>query len=164
VEQLLRVARLDAVALDVSGTVDLGAVARDVVAYMAPLALANDRSIAAQGTERPILVRGNRHAIDDAIRNLVENALAYAPRGTEVIVDVKPPASVHVSDRGPGIAAADRQHIFDRFWRGRDSPGQGSGLGLAIVSEIMRAHRGSVHVGDNPGGGAAFTLNFQRAA
>ena len=163
VEQLLRVARLDAVALDVSGTVDLSAVARDVVAYMAPLALANGRALAAQGTEQPIIVHGNRHAIEDAIRNLVENAVAYAPPNSEVVVDVKEPAAVDVCDRGPGIPAGDRARIFDRFWRGKDSPLQGSGLGLAIVQEIMRAHHGSVCVGDSSGGGAVFTLNFQQA-
>jgi signal transduction histidine kinase len=164
VEQLLRVARLDAVALDVSGTVDLGAVAADVVAYMVPWALANGRSVAAQGTEPPVVVYGNRHAIEDAIRNLVENAVAHAPPNTEVVVDVTPPAAVNVSDRGPGIPAADRERIFDRFWRGRHRRGQGSGLGLAIVREIMKAHHGSVHVGDNPGGGAVFRLSFQPAA
>jgi signal transduction histidine kinase len=129
---------------------------------MAPLALANGRSLAAQGAEQPVVVHGNRHAIEDAIRNLVENAIAYAPPSTEIVVDVKPPAAVNVSDRGPGIAPGDREHIFDRFWRGRDSLGPGSGLGLAIVSEIMRAHHGSIQVGDNPGGGAAFTMSFQR--
>jgi signal transduction histidine kinase len=163
VEQLLRVARLDAVALDTSGTVDLAGVARDVVGYMAPLALANGRSLAAQGTEQPVAVKGNRYAIEDAIRNLVENAVAYAPPKTEVVVDVKPPGIVHVVDRGSGIPPADRAHIFDRFWRGKASPGQGSGLGLAIVNEIMKAHRGSVQVADNPGGGAVFTLTFERA-
>lgn len=160
VEQLLRVARLDAVALDVLGTVDLGTVAGEVVAYMAPLALANGRTIAAQGTERPVLVKGNRHAIEDAIRNLVENALAYAPAGTEVVVSVDAPASVSVADRGPGIPQGDRERIFDRFWRGANSPAQGSGLGLAIVREIMNAHRGSVGAGDNPAGGAVLTLAF----
>jgi len=149
VEQLLRVARLDAVALDTSGTVDLAAVARDVVAYMAPLAVANARSLAAQGTERPVVVKGNRHAIEDAIRNLVENAVAYAPPKTEVVVDVKSPGVVHVVDRGPGIPAADRAHIFDRFWRGKASAAQGSGLGLAIVNEIMKAHRGSAGRGQS---------------
>jgi two-component system, OmpR family, sensor histidine kinase TctE len=106
-------------------------------------------------------VKGNRHAIEDAIRNLTENAVAYAPPKTEVVVDVKPPGVVHVVDRGPGIPPADRAHIFDRFWRGKASPGQGSGLGLAIVNEIMKAHRGSVQVADNPGGGAVFTLTFR---
>jgi signal transduction histidine kinase len=130
---------------------------------MAPPSLANGRALAAQGTEQSVIVRGNRHAIEDAIRNLVENAVAHSPPSSEVVVDLSPPAAVNVSDRGPGVPLADREHIFDRFWRGRDSPGQGSGLGLAIVSEIMRAHHGSVRVGDNPGGGAVFTLVFQPA-
>ena len=164
VEQLLRVARFDAIALDVSDTVDLAAVARDVVAYLAPLAVASSRSIAAQGAEEPVTVRGNRYAIEDAIRNLVENALAYAPSGTEVVVTVELPATIRVTDRGPGVPSADRERIFDRFWRGRDSRGQGSGLGLAIVSEIMKAHRGNVRVGDGPGGGAMFSLVFQPTA
>ena len=162
VEQLLRVARLDAIALDVSETVDLCAVARDVVAYLAPLAVANARSLAAQGTEQPVLVKGNRYAIEDAIRNLVENALAYAPQNTEVVVGVDLAGAVSVADCGPGVSMDDRDRIFDRFWRGRGSPGQGSGLGLAIVNEIMKAHHGAVRVSDNPGGGAIFTLAFQR--
>jgi two-component system, OmpR family, sensor histidine kinase BaeS len=74
---------------------------------------------------------------------------------------VKPPGVVHVVDRGPGVPPADRAHIFDRFWRGKAGPGQGSGLGLAIVSEIMKAHRGSVQVADSAGGGALFTLTFR---
>ena len=162
VEQLLRVARLDAIALDVSGSADLSAIAREVVAYMAPLALANGRSLGALGTDQPVHVHGNSHAIEDAIRNLVENALAYAPAGTEVVVGVDPAGTVSVIDRGPGIPAGDRKQIFDRFWRGKDTRGQGSGLGLAIVSEIMKAHHGSIQVGDNPDGGAVLTLNFQR--
>ncbi|HKC42847.1 MAG TPA: HAMP domain-containing sensor histidine kinase, partial [Burkholderiales bacterium] len=164
VDQLLRVARLDAVALDVSDTVDLSTVARDVVAYMAPLAVANGRSLAAQGVEVPVLVKGNRHAVEDALRNLVENAITYAPPRSEAVVSVDPTGTVSVVDRGPGVPADDRQHVFDRFWRARDSRGQGSGLGLAIVSEIMKVHHGSVEVSDNPGGGAVFTLAFQRSA
>ena len=164
VDQLLRVARLDAVALDVSDTVDLSTVARDVVAYMAPLAVANGRSLAAQGVEVPVLVKGNRHAVEDALRNLVENAITYAPPRSEAVVSVDPTGTVSVVDRGPGVPADDRQHVFDRFWRARDSRGQGSGLGLAIVSEIMKVHHGRVEVSDNPGGGAVFTLAFQRSA
>jgi HAMP domain-containing protein len=88
VEQLLRVARLDAVALDTSGTVDLAAVARDVVAYMAPLALANGRSLAAQGTERPVVVKGNRHAIARA--SSIASGVGRPARG-------KAPGSVSLS-------------------------------------------------------------------
>ena len=79
VEQLLRVARLDAIGLDVSGRVDLNAVAESVVSAMAPLALAQDRSIAFSASDEPVTVKGNVHAIGDAIRNLVENAIGHSP-------------------------------------------------------------------------------------
>jgi signal transduction histidine kinase len=160
VEQLLRVARLDAVALDVSGTTDLGTVARDVVAYLAPLVMANGRSVAVQEPPDPVVVKGNRYAIEDALRNLVENAMTYAPPGTEIVVSIDPAKKIHVADRGPGVPVHARAFIFDRFWRGKGSPGHGAGLGLAIVLEIMKAHHGSVTIADDPGGGALFTLSF----
>src|SRR5262249_18218875 len=126
VEQLLRVARLDAVGLDVSAKVDLNAVAEGVVASMAPLALAQDRMIAFLPADPPVHVRGNAGAIEDAIRNLVENAVAHTSRHSEVTVDVALDGSVSVTDQGPGIAPADRQRVFQRFWRNG-----GAGLGLA---------------------------------
>lgn len=164
VEQLLRVARLDAVALDVSGIVDLSGVAKDIVAYMAPVAVASGRALAAQGTDAPVLVKGNHYAIEDAIRNLLENAISYSPKDTEIVVSVDPAGTIGVADRGPGVPIEHRERIFDRFWRGRGSLGQGAGLGLAIVREIMKAHRGNVRVDDNAGGGALFILIFQPAA
>jgi signal transduction histidine kinase len=160
VEQLLRVARLDAVALDVTETVDLNEVARGVVASMAPWALARERTIGLTGTDTPVRAKGNKHAICDALRNLIENAVVHSPVGTEVLVKVNPEGSVSVADRGPGIPPADRERIFDRFWRGRGAQFEGAGLGLAIVKEIMKAHGGTVSVGDDPLGGAIFTLCF----
>jgi two-component system, OmpR family, sensor histidine kinase TctE len=162
VDQLLRVARLDAIALDVSPEVDLSAVAAEEAALMAPLAIAQERAIAVVGAERPTFVKGNRHAIEDAIRNLIENAIRHTPPNTEVIVEIDLKGSVSVSDHGTGVRPEDRNHIFDRFWRGKESRGAGAGLGLAIVKEIMRAHEGEVMVSDHPGGGARFTLSFQR--
>jgi signal transduction histidine kinase len=160
VEQLLRVARLDAVALDVSDTVDLNAVAADVVAYMAPLAVSQRCSLGFQGPELPIAVRGNRHAVEDAIRNLIENAIAHTAPGTEVMISADTSGSISVADRGSGVHPEVRPNIFDRFWRGKSGRGSGAGLGLAIVQEIMKAHRGSVGIKDNPGGGSIFTLTF----
>jgi signal transduction histidine kinase len=160
VEQLLRVARLDAVALDVSDTVDINAVAADVVAYMAPLAVSQQCTLGFQGPERSIAVRGNRHAIEDAIRNLIENAIAHTGRGTEVAISVDASGSISVADRGSGVHPEVLSHIFDRFWRGKGSRGSGAGLGLAIVREIMKAHQGSIEIKDNPGGGSIFGLTF----
>ena len=163
VEQLLSVARLDAIALDVSGEVDLNEVARQAVANLAPWAVARARTLAFAGAARPVMVRGNAHAIDDAIRNLVENAVAHAPPASEVVVSSHGDARIEVRDCGPGVPPEDRERIFERFWRGKAAPAHGAGLGLAIVAEIMKAHGGSARVTDSQAG-AIFTLAFPRAA
>jgi two-component system sensor histidine kinase TctE len=159
VEQLLRVARLDSVALEFD-TVDLNKVASSAVAAMAPWAIAQGKAIAFAETEWPMNVKANVHALEDALRNLIENAVAHAPAGTEVTVTVNRDGRIDVADRGRGVPRKDRENIFKRFWGGAGEKKEGAGLGLAIVSEIMRAHRGSVSVADNPVGGALFTLSF----
>jgi len=162
VGQLLRVARLDAIALDTSEAVDLNDVATSVVAMMAPWAIAQRRTIALVPAAEPVTVRGNAFAIADGIRNVIENAVAHSPPGEEVVVSVDRDGSVNVTDHGSGIPREDREHIFERFWRGRSAESRGAGLGLAIVREIMKMHRGEVEIGDNPDGGAVFTLSFPR--
>ena len=162
VEQLLSVARLDAIALDVSGTVDLNDVAHEAVANLAPWALTQGRAVAFVGADRPVVVHGNAYAIDDAIRNLVENAVVHAPPRSEVTVSTRAGGSIDISDHGPGVPQEDRARIFERFWRGKAAPSHGAGLGLAIVAEIMKAHGGSVRVEAGPDGGAVFTLVFGR--
>jgi signal transduction histidine kinase len=164
VEQLLRVARLDAIALGVSKTVDLKAIAASVVATMAPWVIEQGRTLALTGSDEPVYVRGNAYAIEDAIRNLVENAVAHSPRGEEVTVQVLPDGRVSVSDHGPGVPIEQRERIFERFWRGRDVESAGVGLGLAIVKQIMEAHRGTVEVRSELGEGAIFTLRFPQTA
>jgi len=163
VEQLLCVARLDSVALDVSSPVDLRRIAEEVVGSMAHLALATGRSIALTGAEHPVVVTGSAAAIEDALCNLVENALAHTAPGTEVIVEVGRGGALSVLDSGPGIPVDDRPRIFDRFWRGRSVRTHGAGLGLAIVMEIVRAHGASVVVGDHAPRGARFDLRFRPA-
>jgi two-component system, OmpR family, sensor histidine kinase TctE len=163
VEQLLRVARLDAIGLNVSGSVDLKAIAEDTVSVMAPLALAQDRSIAFSPSDEAVIIRGNGHAIADAIRNLLENALSHSPAHAEVTVSVLLTGGVSVVDQGPGISTDDREHIFQRFWRGRAAPSGGAGLGLAIVKEIVNVHGGRITVDVGAKGGSVFTLYFKLA-
>jgi signal transduction histidine kinase len=159
VDQLLRVARLDSVALDFDA-VNLNEIASSVVATMAPWAIAQDRSVAFVGAETPAWTKANSIAVADAIRNLIENAVLHSPPGAEVVVTVQAGARVSVVDHGCGVPPEDRERIFDRFWRGKGMKTAGAGLGLAIVREIMRAHGGEVVVSDNVGGGARFTLAF----
>jgi signal transduction histidine kinase len=162
VEQLLRVARLDAIALELDA-VDLNEIARSVVETVAPWALAQQRTLAFAGTQAPVRVSANAHAVADAIRNVIENAVTHSPPGREVSVAVSAQASISISDRGRGVAPADRERIFERFSRGDGGTSEGAGLGLSIVKEIMRTHGGRVSVADNPGGGAIFMLDFSAA-
>jgi signal transduction histidine kinase len=111
-----------------------------------------------------VLIRGNADVLGQAVRNLVENALAHTPGGSTVEIEVTSEPAIYVRDEGPGVAEGERELIFRRFWR-RDRRRSGSsGLGLSIVSRIAEAHRGSVSVTNRPGGGAAFVLRFDHAA
>jgi signal transduction histidine kinase len=159
VEQLLRVARLDAVPLELE-PVDLNEVASSVVATLAAWAIPQGRTVAFMAADEPVWVRANRHAVADAITNLIENGVTHSPSGGEVAVKVHPDGRVAVIDRGCGVVPQDREHIFDRFWRGKSPKSEGAGLGLAIVQEIMKAHRGGVTLEDNVGSGSVFTLSF----
>jgi two-component system, OmpR family, sensor histidine kinase TctE len=159
VEQLLRVARLDAVALELE-PVDLNDIASSVVATLAAWAIPQGRTVAFVGADGPVWVHANAHAVADAITNLVENGISHSPPGGEVTVKVHSDGRVAVTDHGCGVMPQDRERIFDRFWRGKDPKVEGAGLGLAIVQEIMKAHGGGVTVEDNMGGGSVFTLLF----
>src|SRR5262245_65660162 len=106
VEQLLGVARLDAVALEFD-TVDLNKVASSVVATLAPWAIAQHRTIAFIGCEQPMKVKGNTHALEDALRNLVENAVLHTSYGTEVTVTVDCTGRIEGTEHGHGATATE---------------------------------------------------------
>jgi signal transduction histidine kinase len=159
IEQLLAVARAEALTVATDELADLNAVAVDVGTFLAPMALGRGRLIEVIEETRPCSIPANGEAVFNALRNLVENALTHAPAGTTVTVRVEAPATLRVEDRGPGVPPDQRERIFQRFWRA-DRRKSGSGLGLAIVSQIMEAHGGRVEVGDRPGGGAVFSLVF----
>ena len=160
VDQLLKMARLDSSPLRVPAAVDLHKIASDVVSYLAPLAIRDGRALALSGTAVQVLVAGDESAINDAITNLVENALTYAPAGGTVEVDLARDGTLEVRDRGPGIPVALRAKVFERFWRGAAAPADGAGLGLAIVAEVARRHQTRVEIADLPGGGTAVRIRW----
>lgn len=161
VEQLLRVARLDAVPPS-QDVVELNALAASAVRGLAPWAIGQRRMIGLDGPDQPVWVSGKVDAIEDALRNLIENAVVYSPPQSEVSVAVLVDGAVSVTDRGPGIPEQDTPRVFERFWRGRAAQGQGAGLGLAIVAQVAAAHGGSIELAETPGGGATFTLRLRK--
>ncbi|SDS70754.1 sensor histidine kinase [Bradyrhizobium canariense] len=160
INQLLEVAELDAVVVTQSEQTDLASVGSEVVQAMAPLALRQNRSVALMAAAEPVWVRGNAEMIRRAIRNLVENALHHTPPGTTVEVNVGRDGSVLVSDEGPGVPPAERELIFQRFWRKDRRRSGGAGLGLAIVRRIVDAHNGSIAVTNGDPRGAVFSMRL----
>jgi signal transduction histidine kinase len=160
VDQLLKMARLDGLPLDVTQPVDLHDVAVEAISLLAPLAIQRGRELVLVRQQERSLVQGNRQALVVALVNLVENALEHAPSGTAVEVEISTGAAIKVLDRGPGVPEGERETIFQRFHRGRGKSSPGAGLGLAIVAEIAAAHRGSVTAVGRPDGGAMFCLRL----
>jgi two-component system phosphate regulon sensor histidine kinase PhoR len=116
-----------------------------------------------------IRARVNPGMLEQAVVNLLDNAIKYTNPGTgvEVRAEVADAAAlVHVEDRGPGIPAEHVPRIFERFYRvdrARSRELGGTGLGLAIVKHIVQAHGGSVSVAPRSGGGSVFTLRLPLA-
>ncbi|MGA8758773.1 MAG: HAMP domain-containing sensor histidine kinase [Stellaceae bacterium] len=160
VNQLLEISELDSFFISEGETADLVAIATEVAAFLAPLAVSQGKTFAVIGARRPVRVRGNSDAIARAVRNLAENALAHTAAGTTVELTVAAQGTIRVLDRGPGIPKTEREHIFDRFWRRDRRPSGHAGLGLAIVARIVEMHGASIVVEDRPGGGAVFTIRF----
>ncbi len=104
--------------------------------------------------------------LTEILLNLFDNALRHTPAGGRIEVRGRVEgrlAQVTIADTGPGIAPADRQKVFERFYRvdpSRNSATGGSGLGLAIVRALVEAHGGTIAVADRAGGGAQFTFTL----
>jgi two-component system phosphate regulon sensor histidine kinase PhoR len=122
--------------------------------------------VVARGGE---IVRGDPAKLHDALRNLVANAIIYAPEGTAIRIEAAPEdghVALSVSDEGPGIPEEHVSRVFERFYRvdksrARD-PG-GTGLGLAIVKHLVELQGGAVRAENRAEGGARFVLTIPRA-
>ena len=101
-----------------------------------------------------------------AIANLVSNAIAYSPDGSDVSISRRrrgDDIEIAVTDRGIGIARADQERVFERFFRvdkARSRATGGTGLGLAIVKHVAANHNGSIRLWSQPGTGSTFTLSI----
>jgi signal transduction histidine kinase len=139
--------------------VDLAAICAQVVELYEPVAESKAVGLSSQ-LSGPILVRGDEDLLREAIANLVDNAVKFAPAGGKVEVRAAMEEGgpyVAVSDDGPGVAPADRELIFKRFHRGTDDgKAGGHGLGLSIARNICELHGLSLSVEDNAPGARFF--------
>lgn len=162
--QLLSLARADPTANITAKNqrVDLNTLVGEVVAKFFDRALQSNIDLGID--VRPVSVLADPSLLDDLLSNLVDNALKYTPAGGSVTVtagelDGRP--YLAVEDTGPGIAAADRTRVLQRFYRLPNSPGHGSGLGLAIVDEIARLYAASLTISSGANGtGTRILLRF----
>ncbi|MFC4139776.1 MULTISPECIES: cell wall metabolism sensor histidine kinase WalK [unclassified Microbacterium] len=122
----------------------------------------------ARGGDRGAWVLGDAQILIEAVGNLVANAIAYSPQGSRVGVGVRVDGEVveiAVTDQGIGIAEADRERIFERFYRADEARSRrtgGTGLGLSIVKHAAQRHGGEVRLWSRPGRGSTFTVRLPR--
>ena len=105
-------------------------------------------------TGAPLVIDGNPVLLGELLKNLIDNAIKYTPEGGCVTVRTiaTERAIVEVEDTGIGVPDADRERVFERFYRVLGSSESGSGLGLPIVREIAELHRAKVSLIPNPSG------------
>jgi two-component system sensor histidine kinase SenX3 len=166
VQDLITLSRIQAVEpVPDPRPVDLGAVVAEAVDRCRMKANARRITLATVGT-RGLVVLGDEDLLVTALRNLLENAVAYSPERTRVVISMKRAdgsAELSVADQGIGIPERDLERIFERFYRvdpARSRATGGTGLGLAIVKHVMAAHNGKVTVRSVEGTGSTFTLSI----
>lgn len=117
--------------------------------------------------DHDVMIDADKLKLQRVISNLLDNAVKFTPENGRVALSLteEPDALVmRVADSGVGISAADKKHIFERFFRADESRTKpGNGLGLSMVHAIVLAHGASIEVSDTEGGGTTFTIRFRRS-
>lgn len=139
--------------------VDISMIAAELVRSMSPVAEMRDVDLVLDAPE-PVIVNGDPILLQNALRNLIDNALKFAPVDTVVAVTVSGPA-VTICDSGPGFPSEEIAALTTRFKRGSNSSGIiGSGLGLTIALDVATAHGGTLTLSNREEGGACATISL----
>ena len=131
---------------------------------MGPIAIKDQRSIEVVGGDDPLIIQGIPESLEQAVRNLGENAIRYSSRGSVISLKLGTHDNIpfiSVIDRGRGIPKEQREAIFERFLRA-DRRAGGAGLGLSIVRRTIENHNAEIAIEDTPGGGATFIIRFPK--
>ncbi len=160
IEKLILLARLDRPPSELPKRVDVSAIVRDVAAELAPLA----RDRIAVDAPRDAAVEADESELHEALKNIIDNAVKYAPASpVDISVDAGEEVVISVADRGPGVDPTDLPHVFERFYRGNHrQDAEGSGLGLAIAKRAIERAGGTVALGSAPGVGTSVTIRLPR--
>ncbi len=164
VQQLLTMSKLvpEAATINDLDKVELGAVAKETIAMLAPSAVEKNIDLALEVDPNTPTFEGNATAISILIRNLVDNAIRYSSSHSLVKVQVythQKEVVLEVRDNGPGIPDELRERVFERFFRVLGTKSSGSGLGLAIVNQICRLHNARVEL-DKPEEGTGLVIRI----
>ena len=164
-ESLLTLARIESGdAATMRAECDLARIAEDAVELLRPLA--DEREIMLETDLQPAMCRGDEEQLAQVVTNLTSNAVFHNRPGGSVrvaVTDDGGAAVLTVSDTGPGVAARDLPHIFERFYRGdpaRSAAAGRVGLGLAITKAIIDAHGGMIEVQSTEGKGSVFRVGL----
>ncbi len=155
VEQLLTLARQQHVAKHMPlARIELEELAKNVIGELAQFAKTKNIDLGLASTEKAY-VTGNRESLRTLLVNLVDNSIRYIPEEGKIDIHIFSDADksiLEISDSGSGIPLADRDRVFDRFYRGVGHNTIGSGLGLAIVKSIADLHQAIITLGAGEGG------------
>jgi two-component system sensor histidine kinase SenX3 len=167
VQELIDLSRLQgAEPMRTADSVLVSAILSEAVDRTRLAAAASDIEVVARVDDAALAVRGDDRQLATAVANLLDNAVAYSPVRTRVAVTARrhgDEVEVAVTDQGIGISPADRDRVFERFYRvdpARSRETGGTGLGLAIVKHIATNHGGRVDVWSVEGTGSTFTLTL----
>jgi len=153
--ELLVLARNDPVVLTSLQLVpiDLHQLIWDTATEWVPIALKKDIDLGCAPCPRGVIIQGDAGRLKNLLDSLLDNAIRYTPSGGAVTIGCDPedPATLCISDNGPGIPPEERGRVFDRFYRAPGNDADGSGLGLAIVQEIAELHGATVELREGPG-------------